>query len=209
MESLRKHRGKWIAILDSYIIAHGTELRDLYHDLWGDGEGNGSNNNGGGYSSVLYVGANKNRQHFLDLFAASGYERIVVLEAFEENYLHLRERFERQQGGAPYRVVHGRAQDVSTLGLGSFDVVFFWHGPEHLPHPEVAPTLGALERVAKKVVVCGMPFGLYEQGAEYGNPFEVHRSHLTPEFIESLGYVVDTLGARDREGSNLTAWKYL
>ena len=55
-----------------------------------------------------------------------------------------------------------------------------------------------------------MPFGLYGQGAEYGNPFEVHQSHLTPVFMESVGCAVDTLvGARDREGLNFTAWKYL
>lgn len=143
----------------------------------------------------------------MESFASSRYDRIVILEAFRENYDWLKAEFEGR--GGQYQVVHGRAQEVEDLGLGMFDVVFFWHGPEHLPEEEIAPTLQALERVARHVVVCGMPFGFYEQGSEYGNPFEVHRSHITPEFMNSLGYRTQTLGTADRAGSSLTAYKHL
>ena len=45
------------------------------------------------YDSVLYVGANKKRQHFLDLFEDSGYSKIVILEIFEENVKFLKSKF--------------------------------------------------------------------------------------------------------------------
>lgn len=162
----------------------------------------------GDYSSVLYVGANQRRQHFLDRFEGSGYDRIVLLEAFEPNYRFLKEKLEPGGSGA-YRVVWGRAQEIERLRLGVFDVVFFWHGPEHLRKREIPPTLRGLEAACRRVMVCGMPFGFYEQGPEYGNPFETHQSHVYPAFMEALGYRTETLGERDQVGSNITAWKYL
>jgi len=39
----------------------------------------------GKYKSVLYVGANPTRQQFLKDFEESGYDRIVIIEAFREN----------------------------------------------------------------------------------------------------------------------------
>ena len=159
----------------------------------------------GSYSSVLYVGANQRRQHFLDRFEEAGYRRIVVLEAFDKNYQFLKEKFKANHA---YRVVWGRVQEIERFEIGSVDVVFFWHGPEHLAQHEISPTLGRLEAVCNHVMVCGMPYGFYEQGPEYGNPFETHRFHIYPEFLEKLGYQTETLGERDQRGSNITAWKY-
>lgn len=161
----------------------------------------------GTYSSVLYVGANQKRQHFLTRFEEAGYEKIVIIEAFGENYQFLKERFEAEN--SPYRVVWGKVQEIKKFHLGSFDVVFFWHGPEHLRQDEIVPTLRSLERMCNHLIVCGMPFGFYEQGPEYGNRFEVHQSHIYPPFLEKLGYKTETLGSQDQVGSNITAWKYV
>ena len=99
-------------------------------------------------------------------------------------------------------------QEIERLPLGRFDVVFFWHGPEHLQERQISPTLEKLELICNHLVVCGMPFGFYEQGPEYGNPFETHQSHIYPPFLEGLGYKTETLGNRDQMGANTTAWKY-
>ena len=160
----------------------------------------------GSYSSVLYIGANQRRQHFLDRFEESGYSKIVVLEAFEKNYQFLKEKFEDNPA---CRVILGRAQEIETLEIGSVDVVFFWHGPEHLHRHEIPPTLDRLEAICSHVMVCGMPFGFYEQGPEYGNPYETHHFHIYPAFLENMGYRTETLGERDQRGSNITAWKYI
>ena len=162
----------------------------------------------GSYSSVLYIGANQRRQHFLDRFEESGYRKIVVLEAFEENYQFLKEKFEVRNPHT-YHVIWGRVQDIERIRIKPVDVVFFWHGPEHLHQHEIAPTLDRLEAICNHVIVCGMPFGFYEQGPEYGNPFETHQFHIYPTFLENLGYRTETLGEQDQRGSNITAWKYV
>ena len=162
----------------------------------------------GSYSSVLYVGANQRRQHFLDRFRESGYRKIVVLEAFERNYQFLKEKFEARNPHT-YRIIWGRVQDIENVRIEPVDVVFFWHGPEHLHQHEIAPTLDRLETICNHVIVCGMPFGFYEQGPEYGNPFETHQFHIYPTFLENLGYQTETLGEQDQRGSNITAWKYV
>lgn len=162
----------------------------------------------GSYSSVLYVGANQRRQHFLNYFEESGYRRIVILEAFDKNYQFLKEKFETKDSYA-YRVIWGKVQEIEKFEIGSVDVVFFWHGPEHLPQHEISPTLSRLEAICNHVIVCGMPFGFYEQGPEYGNPFEEHQFHIYPAFLEKMGYQTETLGERDQRGSNITAWKYV
>ena len=163
---------------------------------------------GGSYSSVLYVGANQRRQHFLNRFEESGYRRIIILEAFDKNYQFLKEKFEAKDPHT-YRVIWGKVQEIEKMEIGSVDVVFFWHGPEHLPQHKIDPTLSRLEAICNHVIVCGMPFGFYEQGPEYGNPFEAHQFHIYPTFLEKRGYQTETLGERDKRGSNITAWKYV
>ncbi len=73
---------------------------------------------------------------------------------------------------------------------------------------EIEPTLKKLEKISK-VIVLGLPNGKYEQGPEYGNPFEEHLSTIYFSFLENLGYKTDVLGEPDKEGSNITAWKFL
>ena len=158
------------------------------------------------YNSVLYVGANQRRQHFVSDFEAAGYERIVILEAFQANYEFLRKKF---ASSPPYEVIHGDVRNAEEVANGTYDVVFFWHGPEHLHSDEIGPVLAKLERMAGKVIVLGMPHGRYDQGPEYGNPYEEHLAAIYPQFLEDLGYSCETLMEADQRGSNITAWKYV
>jgi len=61
----------------------------------------------GKYQSVLYVGANQKRQHFLKNFEESNYKRIVILEAFKENFKFLKSKFETKQPDS-YQVLWGK-----------------------------------------------------------------------------------------------------
>ncbi len=162
----------------------------------------------GKYQSVLYVGANQKRQHFLKNFEESNYKRIVILEAFKENFKFLKSKFETKQPDS-YQVLWGKVQEIEKLLLKPFDVIFFWHGPEHLPEEQIESTLKKLESISNYLIVLGMPFGKYVQGPEYGNPFELHRSYIYPSFLQKLGYLTETLGNKDEKGSNITAWKYV
>ena len=162
----------------------------------------------GKHQSVLYVGANQKRQHFLNFFEESNYKRIMILEAFKGNYEFLTKKFET---GKPnlYKVIWGKVEEIEKLSLEPFDVIFFWHGPEHLPQQQIEPTLKKLESLSTRLVILGMPFGKYEQGPEYGNPFETHQSSIYPSFLHQFDYQTETLGKRDEKGSNITAWKYV
>jgi len=162
----------------------------------------------GKYESVLYVGANQKRQHFLNFFEESNYKRIVILEAFKENYKFLKKKFETKQPNV-HQVIWGKVEEIEKFTLEPFDVIFFWHGPEHLPQQQIEPTLKMLESISNHLVILGMPFGKYVQGPEYGNPFEVHLSYIYPSLLHKYDYLTKTLGNQDEKGSNITAWKYI
>lgn len=156
----------------------------------------------GSCSSVLYVGANSRRQHFLEEFGER-YSRVAVLEIFPDNVAFLRNNFV----GPQYEIMQGDVRDVKSLFSEKFDVCFFYHGPEHLRREETGGVLGDLESMANRLVVLGMPYGVYEQGVAYDNPHEVHQWSIYPGDLQKLGYETDTLGAGDDRMSNMIAWK--
>ncbi len=46
-------------------------------------------------------------------FEEAGYEKIVIIEAFEKNYQFLKDRFEAEN--SPYRVVWGKVQEIKKF----------------------------------------------------------------------------------------------
>jgi len=150
------------------------------------------------HNSVLYIGANQHRQHFLDWFLKSNYD-VTIVEAFKDNYEYLKNKF------SSVNVIHNDIR--KELFDHSFDIIFFWHGIEHLPLSEIPKTLQKLESITDKITILGMPYGKYLQDAEYGNEFEIHLSEIYPEFLQKQGYDYETLGNQDQRGAHITAWK--
>ena len=161
----------------------------------------------GKYKSILYVGANPTRQQFLKDFEESGYKRIVILEAFSKNIKFLKEKFERESRHHDW--INDDVRNIEKLQLSNFDVVFFWHGIEHLPEKDIEPTLKKLEAITKHLIVIGTPWGSYPQHDKYGNTYEIHQTIIYPPMLKQYGYKTETLGKKDDYGSNITAWKYL
>jgi len=151
----------------------------------------------GKYSSVLYVGARIDRCDYLKELGKAGCA-VTILEIFPPNAEHYRV--------CGWDVIQG---DVRTAELSEYEVVFWWHGPEHIPQEDVAPALNRLEKVATRAVVIGCPWGIYHLDPDYGNPHEEHLSHHDYVFFEQRGYVTECLGNRDTAGSNITSVKYL
>lgn len=160
------------------------------------------------YNSVLYVGANKKRQHFLDVFEQSGYSKIIILEIFFENVKYLKNKF---SNSTIHSILHGDVRNVEKLNLDKFDVIFFWHGIDLLPENDVKTTINKLENMGNNLIVLGMPFGKYPKNDTVydNNPNEDHVSPIHPSFLEDLGYKTKTLGSPDKIGSSITAWKFL
>jgi len=155
------------------------------------------------YKTLLYVGANRRRQQVLDLFRDRGY-RITVLEIWLPNAMYIAKRVSGVQD-----VVCGDVRNImrEALPLPRYDVVCWWHGPEHIAIEDLAPTLANLEEIAERLVILASPWGRYDQGPVDGNPWEKHRSSIYPDLLRALGYSTHTIGTRDRRGSNLLAWR--
>lgn len=151
---------------------------------------------------VLYVGAKPERMEMLDLFIEAG-SAVDILEIWSPNVEAL-VRWNEKEG----RVRAIMKGDVRTADLvGKYDVAVWYHGPEHVEREALPFCLSNLEMMARRVVVLGMPWGIYRQGPAGGNVFEAHRTSLYPEDLRRFGYLTDTIGEKDRTGSNLLAWK--
>lgn len=150
------------------------------------------------YKSLLYIGASNYRQETLGSFIERRYD-YTILEIWHPNVKWLRKRFKN--------VIEGDVRNVNDFSLGFFDIVCWWHGPEHVRENEVTPVLEKLKNMTKKILITACPWGIYEQGASGGNPHEKHLSYLYPEFFEELGWETNAIGKKDVKGSNLIAWQ--
>jgi hypothetical protein len=106
-------------------------------------------------------------------------------------------------------VVQGDVRDIDNLELphSQYDIVMWWHGPEHVQADELDATIATLERRAGRVVVLGSPWGKWPQGAYGGNPHEAHVNDVYAEDYALRGYTVRPIGERDDDAGRLTAWK--
>ena len=150
------------------------------------------------YKSVLYIGAHEGRCSMLKDFRNHEY-MIDILEPNETNYKYCK--------GLPgiQEVYRYSLQRFETFR--KYDIVFWWHGPEHIDNAEVEQTFKRLDELASKYIILGCPWGKYEQGALGGNVYEIHKKHWTIKEFEDLGYQTNTLGQENIAGSNLLAWK--
>ena len=175
------------------------------------------------YKSVLYIGAKVKKRWpkgmlFIDRFVNSGYE-IDFLEPWLPNVnglLHLNKfgkKFKEEviiNPGLFRTVVQGSAQRIKEIDYfknKKYDVVFWWHGPEHIKGKHVLSTIKTLEWMTKKVIVLASPYGFTKQIAVGGNPFEVHQSGITPGLYARIGYKWNTWGEERSRHSNLLGWK--
>jgi len=150
----------------------------------------------GKYKTVLYIGARNGGIDLGEQFRNAGYE-ISILEIFPPNVEYLKT--------VPWvkEVFLGDARTFSTNN--KWDVVFWWHGPEHIQESEIPAALENLKKLANKLVITGNPWGRYEQESLYGNIHEIHISHLDYTLFESCGYTVECLGQKNVMGSNITS----
>ncbi|MDT9196034.1 MULTISPECIES: hypothetical protein [unclassified Limnospira] len=150
--------------------------------------------------TLLYVGARTDRFDYGKELREAGY-KITILEIFDKNVDFLRNISWLEE------VILG---DVRTWkSHQTYDVVFWWHGPEHIDKKELKPTLSKLEDLAREAVILGCPWGDYPQGHSYGNEHEEHVSAYDGNDFADLGYQVECLLKKDVRGSNITSVKLL
>jgi hypothetical protein len=154
------------------------------------------------YKTLLYVGANVKRMQMIEHFQEAKY-KIDAVEAWPKNVAALKAW--NKKHGVFAKIYQA---DIRNFAIAKrYDVVMWWHGPEHVEISELRAILARLEWAARHFVILASPWGKYPQGAVKGNPFEEHASALAPEMWSSFGYSSDAIGIEDKPGSNLLAWK--
>lgn len=154
--------------------------------------------------TVLYVGGKPERLQMINVFASRG-ATIDVMEAWRPNVdalvaWNVEKKIFRT-------IIRGNIRRIGDIPVSKYDVVMFWHGPEHVAREDLPFVLLNMEAIATRLVILASPWGRYFQDSINGNPFEKHVSHLYPIDFEAFGYRVDAIGAKDKKGSNLLAWK--
>ena len=164
--------------------------------------------------SMLYIGANPRRFELMDLFWAEAPQmKVDVLEAWAKNVDGL--NLLNAKYGIFRNIYHGDIRDISRffsplysgLTRDIYDVIIFWHGPEHLEGREIPPVLESLERLSRLYVILGCPWGSFPQKDVGGNPYEEHKCSLYPDDFKVLGYKTSTIKKPDKRGGHILAWK--
>ena len=146
--------------------------------------------------TILYIGVWPDRFQFETQLKKIGYD-ITIIEAFYPYVAQSRAR--------GYEAFHSDICEFTTDR--EWDVVMWWHGPEHIEKKILPQTLKSLEKMANNYVVLGVPWGKYSQGNKDDNKWMIHKATLFPNDFLELGYKVETLGKENKRGSNLLAWE--
>ena len=152
-------------------------------------------------NTILYIGAHEGRIQFGDIIRENNLD-IDILEIWKPNVDYLRKTVTWFND-----VIEGDVRNIDKVLSKKYDIIFWWHGPEHIKKTELFMTIQKLENYANKYVVLGCPWGDYPQGEEYGNPYEVHTAAFYEEDFQAYGYKTSCVGIMDVPGSNLMAWK--
>ncbi len=159
------------------------------------------------YRRVLYVGANVDRFQLYGLLAGKA---LHVLEVFKPYVEALR-------ASPAFRlesVIQGNVLEADAVPevarLAPFDLLVWWHGPEHVDMDAARALLGptgGVHRLYTKAILLGCPWGVYKQGAVDANEWQKHRWHPLPDFFLNLGYSVYTVGEPHSKEGHITAWR--
>lgn len=142
------------------------------------------------------------KRWWIDLCKANGIDWHIV-EIFKQNCDNFIQHAPPEDR---HRITHGDIKNISQIFDNNFDIVFHFHGPEHLLKDEYIDLLPEIESAANKMIILGCPNGVEEQGAAYGNPFEKHLSFWTEEDFQNLGY--NTILVSDKKPGHITAYKF-
>lgn len=163
-----------------------AQIREVLPGLLRDGRG----------KTCLYVGATPWRFQLGQELHEAGYE-MTLLEIDPDNAYYWAAH--PWLGGG---VICG---DVRELGQERrWDVVVWWHGPEHVARADLGPAVRRLEAVAGMVVLAA-PWGVNEQPMVEGNAHQEHKAHLQPADFERLGYCAVTCGVQ----GDLSTWPHI
>lgn len=158
-----------------------------------------------GCKSLLHVGEQLREgwQFWPDWFAARGIEHFDLLEIWGPSVARLREI------GGWRHIYNADVRDCAQMSAAPCDVVFWWHGPEHILKGDFGVAIDNLVGGWQpKLIILGMPFGRHgNSDMEFANKASYHISTWYPGELRELGWRCVTDGPRDTQSGHITAWK--
>jgi hypothetical protein len=92
-----------------------------------------------------------------------------------------------------------------------WDLIVWWHGPEHILIPESVPLLdsksGRLPAIAKVGVLLGTTYGKTDDQPYDDNPYQFHVSGWSLPDFECLGYAAIPVEKNGKRIHIIAAWK--
>jgi hypothetical protein len=156
------------------------------------------------YKTLLYIGANAKRMQMLKLFIKQKY-RIDIIEIWPENIAGLKAWNQKKKNVKKFYCADIR----KFIPASKYDVIMWWHGPEHVRIEELRDILAHLEWSARHLVILASPWGDVAQEIDSKNPFEEHLAALYPKTWSGFGYKSHAIGKENIAFSNLLAWKQM
>jgi hypothetical protein len=151
------------------------------------------------FANCLYIGANQRRQFLLPELIRLGYE-VDICEAHHPNCRWL----VYNHSNLGFRSLH-EGDVLSLTPRVKYDLVFWYHGPEHVERELLPEYLKHLEEIGD-LVILGAPKGPCPQGVVDGNLLEAHRWDVYPEDLQSFGYTTSEM-RRIEDVPNIVAMK--
>lgn len=149
--------------------------------------------------TCLYVGAWPNGCALIPELRNAGYQ-ITIVEVWLPYVKEVQKLLLPDE-----KIVHSDIRDFQTDD--KFDVVIWWHGPEHMPQKDWERTMEKLDSFATTWCVLAGPWGTYRQGPVDGNPLQEHVSELTHKWFAERGWCVSTTGQPNMPGGEVVAWR--
>lgn len=152
------------------------------------------------YQTMLYVGAKTQRIQMIDVFSTYV---IDVVEVWKPNVDGLLAEQEKRNLFRNIYLGDVRYWRIPIL----YDLVVWWHGPEHVAEEDLQKSLENLETMATKLVIVAAPHGSYPQGTVGGNTYENHLLTCYPATFNKFGYETDVINPFGPLEQNLLGWK--
>jgi glycosyltransferase involved in cell wall biosynthesis len=157
------------------------------------------------YRTALYIGASRREHALVPTLCLTGYA-VDVVEVWvpyleELRALNANQRYFRE-------ILQGDVRSLNrAIGNRRYDVVFWWHGPEHVRPEELPGALAQMERAALRLAVIGTTHGKMVNGPVDGNPANEQQWAPTPEAFTALGWEASSTWPKPHPASHLVAWK--
>ncbi len=155
------------------------------------------------YQTCLYIGANAKRFHMYGMFRREG---LYVLEVWPEYCRQVRESRKRPVAGVFEGDIRSVLEIPELMALAPFDIVCWWHGPEHVSTRDLIDLLrfwkGDMHALWSRAILLGCPWGVMEQEAIDGNAHQAHVSTMYACDFPAWGFDVATVGKCDSGGNS-------